>query len=109
MESLSKMGKKRKATFRHFFVQDRVKQLTSTYMSSTIQEASEYDRAIAKLAQLEKRLQNTLDSSEREALEIQVRGAENKVDELLQRNRNNVKNRMREIHAFRQEIQAEVQ
>ena len=109
MGIISKMRENRNMTSKQLVIQDRLKQLKSTHMSMNLKESSEYDRAIKNLAQLEKDLRDTdtLDSSEREALRIQIRELEDKVDELLQRNQQNIKERRQEIHELEQELQAE--
>ena len=104
MGILSKIRKKRNNASEQLSAQDRLKQLNSTYVSLTIQDAREYDKAITKLAQLERRLQNTFDPFKQEALKIQIREFEKKVDELLQRNRNNIDTRTREIDEYNQAI-----
>ena len=57
------------------------------------------------MTQLETRFRNTLDSATREKLEIQIRELENAVDELLNRNQQNLRIRRQEIRDFEQQIQ----
>ena len=109
MGIFSKMRKDRHMNSKQVVIQDRLRRLKSTHMSMNLKEGSEYDRAIEQLVQLENGLRDTHDPSKKEALRIQIREAENKVDELLQRNRTNVEIRRSEVREFEQQIQETVQ